>query len=147
MQHLVQLCFGMVLGFAKNFARAISKVLHKLFHLKNSEHPCSVTRKEGNVSSFLWQYTPLHYRFFCFCFSSNSLFSFDEHIKWEYPADCHHQPMETTHICPFQEMSCTQTKPLLNLLWITASILHANHCIRTTTVQFSPRLFACWKDT
>lgn len=66
-QHLVQLslCFGMVLGcFAKNFARAISKVLHKLFHLKNSEHSCSVTRKEKNISSFLWLYTPLHYNVF-----------------------------------------------------------------------------------
>lgn len=57
--HLVRLsfCFVLALGrFANYLAIAISKVLHKLLHLKISEHPHSLTMKEWNLFSFLWQH-------------------------------------------------------------------------------------------
>lgn len=66
-------------------------------------------------------------------------------------ASCPSERRGGTRICWLQEMDCKQTKPLLNLLWITAVILHANHCIKTTTVESSSLLAAraresspCW---
>lgn len=83
-QHPVQvsLCFLLGLGcFANYSAVEISEDLHKLLHLKISEHPRSVTTEAsfGNTYHCITNYCLSHFRS-----APRSTTSFDNYVKREY---------------------------------------------------------------